>query len=210
MSFTGSDKDGAPPERSDRVRAAALDAYTHCPPLPVPEQLNGKKDGIIQKTEAVMPGQFPGRLAVAPHEQVAANARGLLVNLQQANTAVPAGASSGAVPPIHRRAGSLTGLVGNAITPNMNVAAPASARAQGRPLSLYEVITTRNTKQEVSVPVSAPATSSSPREFRSITEAQLPARMPTGAWTPDQPRESTGYITPDAVPAPSPFRTVRP
>src|SRR5262249_41863214 len=65
MCVTGSNKDENPPERSDRVRAAAADALARCPMLEEESEDTDKKNGDGKKTEAprINPNQFYGRPA---------------------------------------------------------------------------------------------------------------------------------------------------
>ncbi len=151
MCVSASDKDGAPAERSDRVRAAAADALAHCPLIQ--KEIEIEKNGEIKKTQAVDSKEFYGQQM--QREQVVASARGVLVSLQKANSS-PVGAPPGPVPPIHQRTGSLSGIVANAIGPNSPVAEPTPVAALTKPVSLLELIAARNAKQENIVSVSTP------------------------------------------------------
>jgi hypothetical protein len=202
---SSSDKDGAPAERSDRVRAAAADALARCPLIQ--KEIDFKNGEEIKKVQAVQ-----------PREAVVVNARGLLVGLQQANAAPAAVAS--AIPPIHVRSGSLSGIYANAIGSTSSVLeAPVTAKAQPKSVSLYEVMTARNAKQEIIVPVNAPtpqygprevrpagqmgSIQYGPREIRPVGQMGIPVRLPVGGSTTEQPRETVGYITIETEPVPA-------
>lgn len=222
MSITMSDKDGAPPERSDRVRAAAADALARCPMLQKEIELK-EKNGDIKKTEGVDPGEFYRRASQASREQVIASARGVLVSLQQANKALPSGTAS-TVAPIHQRSGSLSGMFANAFTPTSPVLAPVPAPVmaptQTKPQSLFELVTARNTKQEFIVPAAptvtnyappAPLPATVPQSARPIMQGGLGTPLSVQVTTFEQPRSSLGSITVETVPLdPSAVRPARP
>jgi hypothetical protein len=114
---TGSKEDGAPSERSDRVRAAAGDALARCPAMQA-EPGTTPDDGI-KKVEATQ------------REQIAATARGLLVSMQLNNgsTIEPGNAA----PLMPGRAGSLAAILNIAVNPPTVVQAPTVARAPMMP-----------------------------------------------------------------------------
>jgi hypothetical protein len=126
LSITMCDKDGAPPERSDRVRAAAADALARCPMLQKELELK-EKDGDIKKTEAVNPGEFYKRTGQASREQIIASARGVLLSLQQANKA--GAAAPNAVAPITPRANSMSALFSHALSANAGTGSPTGTMA---------------------------------------------------------------------------------
>jgi hypothetical protein len=151
MCVTMSDKDGAPPERSDRVRAAAADALAACPLIEKEIETDGK-NGDIKKTQAVQTkADYYSRVTPAQGEQIVASARGILVSLQQANKG-PTSTPAPAVPPIHHRAGSLSEIVANALNPVSTAPPPLTEKVQAKPASLYELVAARNAKQEHIVP----------------------------------------------------------
>jgi hypothetical protein len=82
-----SNKDGAPIERSDRVRAAAADALARCPIIP--KEDGGIKDGEIKKAQAAEPNTNYAHMI--PGDHTVNTARGLLVGLdgERAQPIVP-------------------------------------------------------------------------------------------------------------------------
>ena len=116
----GSDKDGAPRERSDRVRAAAADALARCPMLQ--KEIENGKDGDLKKVQATDAKKYYGKLTPADRDQIVSSARGLLVSLNNTNNNMPAANNAVAtnnqnrtIPP---RSGSLSGIFSNAISTN--------------------------------------------------------------------------------------------
>jgi hypothetical protein len=162
MCVTGSDKDGNPPERSDRVRAAAADALARCPMLEEPEGTD-KKNVDDKKTEAprVNPNQFYGRAAQIPHEPIAPSARGVLVSLQERGKSQTAGMATGSVaqsgaavpasapiPAIYQRPGSISGIVANAFSAD----AASGSSTQTRQPFFSDLTKTLTGKQDYTVP----------------------------------------------------------
>ena len=148
MCVSGSDKDGHPAERSDRVRAVATEALARCPL--VQEIIEEKdKNGEIKKvkyTPKVDPTEFYSRVEKMSHEEIAASARGVLASVKQGKQGSPTGVGP-VVPPIHQRSGSLSGIVTNAFAPE-GVAKVVAPRTPPKQISLYEYLTTRNPSEE--------------------------------------------------------------
>lgn len=210
MSVSGSDKDGAPAERSDRVRAAAADALARCPLIQ--KEIEEKQNEDIKKTERIDPREYYRKLAQVPREQVVSSARGLLVSLQNVNNT----ANTGAVAAPSQRSGSLSAIVANAFGNTQASPVVITARAQTKPLSLYELITTRNSsteyitptrtvQQDVIVPAQpeygVPANVPTPRASNPVViQGGLRAPLPTGPQTPMRTGETTGFVTVETVP----------
>ena len=176
-SVAGDDKDGAPMERSDRVRAAAADALARCPLLKKEVEGNGGE----KKTEAVDPAKYYERIDQASRDKVVASARGVLVSLQQANR----DPSTSTVRPIHQRSGSLSGIVANSFGPANHAPAPATAHAQAtaKPLSVYELVTSRKTKPEY-VPIKPDYVSPARAEYPIAPKSNFPAPAKADFLTP--------------------------
>ncbi len=214
MCVSGSDKDGAPAERSDRVRAAAADALARCPLIQKIIEEEKGKDGEIKKTEGIDPREYYRKLAQSQREQVVASARGLLVNLQQANNTAPS-----AAPANPQRSGNLADIIAHAFGNTHAVSAPVTVTSQAKPLSLYEIVTTRNSSREYIVPagptriipanpetiVSAPVTR--PQTYVPIkTERVVPSR-PIGFTPVQMERVTPSQTVPFKTAAPTPLET---
>ncbi len=210
MCVSGSDKDGSPVERSDRVRAAAADALARCPLIQ--KEIEKEKNGEIKKTEGVDPRDYYRNVAQMPREQVVASARGLLVSLQNVNNPATS-ASPGAVAPSYQRSGSLSGIVANAFGNTHVAPAPVSVRVPSKPQLPYEVVTTPSAEQESIVParnvrpaVLAPAwpqygvPTAAPAAMPSNVQGGFQSPLPTGPQSSAQPSESTGYVTVPGAP----------
>ena len=72
MCVSGSTEDGAPAEKSDRVRAVAAEALARCPLVQQETDIK-EKEGEIKKAEAVNPKEFYARVEQMSHEQLAAS-----------------------------------------------------------------------------------------------------------------------------------------
>ncbi len=126
-SILGENKtDPNPPERSERVRAAAAEALARCPMVLEPK----KEDKLLTKNPSpnLEPAEYYKKIAQMPREDVAASARAVLVSLQQAgkltsatvSPANPGAASVTSLPtaaPIPQRPTSVSGIVANAFAP---------------------------------------------------------------------------------------------
>jgi hypothetical protein len=123
MSVSGSNADGFPAERSDRVRAAAAEALARCPLIETPiddkkgtEQVRGN-----ELSPDVDPTDYYKKVSRMKSDQIIASARATLAKLEKANKeqeTAPANtqgtvAASGA-PVVQQRAGSIAGIVSNA------------------------------------------------------------------------------------------------
>ena len=124
-----------PIEKSDRVRAAAADALARCPliekVIDVQTEKNEKK---VDAQPILDPKAYYERVAQLPREQVAANARAVLVSLQQGGKAQPVGTGANAttvaaapVPSMHQRPAGLAGVFANAFAPEAPTAVIGSA-----------------------------------------------------------------------------------
>jgi len=109
--ITGSKEDKFPSERSERVRAAAIEALARCP-MPVngdhkdPEKNGIKKADLTPSTD---PKEYYSRVAEMPRAEVVASARATLANAQGGRMAM-----NGAAP---QRAGNLSAILANAFAP---------------------------------------------------------------------------------------------
>jgi hypothetical protein len=152
MCVSGSDRDGHPVERSDRVRAVASEALARCPL--VQEIESPDMNGEIKKTQytpKVNPTEFYNRVEKMSHEEVAASARAVLASVKQGNQGLPSGTGP-VVPPIHQRQGSLSGIFTNAFAPETVAKAPVASKTPLPQISLYEYLTSRNPTQEAMAP----------------------------------------------------------
>jgi hypothetical protein len=120
----GSDKDGAPKERSDRVRAAATDALARCPML-MKEQ-EDKRDDELKKVQATNVKDYYARVTPADREQIVASARGVLASLNAMNNANHNSPAASSIAPIQQRPSSLSGIVAHAFSAD----APAAGSRQ--------------------------------------------------------------------------------
>jgi hypothetical protein len=152
----GSDKDGAPKERSDRVRAAAADALARCPMLA--KETDKDKDKI-KKTQATDVKDFYAKVTPADREQIVKSARGVLVSLNAANRGEAVGTNPGSsqIAPIHQRVGSLSGIVSNAFA----VEPPSSGTRQPFFTNLTSALKGKQeymvaTRRETIVPITTP------------------------------------------------------
>jgi len=121
MSVSGSNADGFPAERSDRVRAAAAEALARCPIIETEEgKTNGKPLTRNMLSPNVNPAEYyKTKVAQMTDEQIIASARGTLANVQQAQATRAPNEPTGVVnassaPAYHQRPGTLAGIVANA------------------------------------------------------------------------------------------------
>ena len=211
MCVSGSDKDGHPAERSDRVRAVAAEALARCPLVQEIIENGVEKNGDIKKTQftpKVDPTEFYERVEKMSREEVAASARAVLAKAKQGNQAVPAGTGP-AIPPIHQRPGNLSGILTNAFGPENVAKAPATVRTPPTQISLYEYLTTRNPSPESVNSARSEVVGPSrgltfPRSIYSqpVAQAQFGAPSTGGVSVNTGPRETTGYIAFENLPNP--------
>jgi hypothetical protein len=150
-------KDIFPIEKSDRVRAAAADALARCPLVEkaIDIDIKDKNEKKVDARPILDPKEYYKRVAEMPREKVLADARAVLVSLQQGGKAQPVGpnGNTGAVlaatvPAIHQRSTGLAGLVANAFSPEAAAASSSGAAAQTRQPFFAGLTKTLTGKQE--------------------------------------------------------------
>jgi hypothetical protein len=216
MTVTGSKADGFPEEKSDRVRAAAAEALARCPLV---ETIVEKDKIEIRKTDAkpIDPKDFYARVNDLPRQQVTAAARGALVSVNNAGKPAVAGfGSDGAAsqaPPIHRRPGSLVGVLANTFNLHdgaapaepdfpQHVAMPPVTSAPA-PVVVAPVVPARITPVAPVTPVAAPVKAPAPSGLKVEIMPPIPASNPNAI------RQTTGWVTvvnaPATIGAPMPI-----
>ncbi|HZZ82799.1 MAG TPA: HEAT repeat domain-containing protein, partial [Gemmataceae bacterium] len=178
--------DKFPPERSERVKAAAADALAHCPPeeeifegpAPIPETI--KKASLQQAMNHYTSPPAPMQTV-----ETMPNSRGLLVLMQQRFAVQTANASMPTANSPYHRPGSLSGIVATALSGRPEYTPPPPPVRDTRPITTAE-----------NRPIAPMPTAPTNVDWRPAS--QLP-RGPIATFatptTLGQPRESSGWVT---------------
>ncbi|MBI1833034.1 MAG: HEAT repeat domain-containing protein, partial [Planctomycetes bacterium] len=224
----GKNDDGFPIERSERVRAAALEALERCPRMqddpPIKTDEKKKKLTMGEGNPSVDPKAYYKKIGEMSDEQIVASARATLVSLkdrgkiQQAGgngvSSAPAFASSGP-----HRPSSLVGIVNHAFAPDASGAARppffagltrtltgrqdfgVPARGEMGTPAKGGVARIGDPRTEIIVPaLVGDANTPRPREFKASLGVEIIQPMPSGPPASGAPREGRGYITVDPAP----------
>lgn len=179
--------DPHPPERSERVRAAAAEALARCPIKEAPK-IDEKK---LTSNQNVTPADYYKKVAAMPRGEVTAQARAVLVSLQQqqnGKSATPptteTGVAAPVVAPLASRPSSISGIFTNAFAPG------AATRTSPFFANLTRTLTG---SQDTSMPMQRDTIqpmntgSPQPRDPAAWTPAELPRPNPLTDLPRDNP-----------------------
>jgi len=225
MCVAGKSDDGAPVERSERVRAAALEALERCPLMNGDPEI--KKKSTLTKNEtnpSVDPKEYYKKVGQMSEEQVLASARATLVSMKERGKVQIVGGGvhpSSLTPSAPQRPGSLAGIVNHAFAPEGSGAprqpffSGLTRALTGKQDSGYAgrsemvmparigAIRTGDAQigaRDTIVPApTAELASPQPREFKAPTPVEIVQPLPSGPQS-NAPRGRRGYITVDPVP----------
>jgi hypothetical protein len=187
-------KDNFPIEKSERVRAAAADALARCPLIerPVDPDVKEKDERKVDARPILDPKAYYERVAQLPREQLVANARAVLVSMQQGGKAQPIAASANSptvsaapVAGINQRPAGLAGLFANAISPESAATANSPNGAPQSRAPFFSSLTKSLTGKQDGVIVRQETVVAAPTVKAPVYEVK--AAMPAGPATVPTP-----------------------